>query len=234
MNRTFKINKDPYDKGSKLFKYTKLTLTEGITILTGCNGSGKTTLINEMVYQLKHIYNVPVVYYDNLTKGGFNARDAAFLDKDMQFLVDLMTVSEGQSIALNINKFSSKLQEFILTGKIRDKYSDLADLFARLDNSNGESRESNPAKDSNERWILFDAIDSGLSIDNIIDFKKMIQSVYEYFNAQGYIIFIVVSANMYELVRDQNCIDVTTGKQIDFKDYEDYKKFVMKCRSVIT
>lgn len=81
MNRIFKIEKEPYEAGQKIFEYSRLTIEEGINILVGCNGSGKSTLLNTIKYELK-TNHVPVIEYDNFHDGGASSRQEAALDKD--------------------------------------------------------------------------------------------------------------------------------------------------------
>ena len=80
-----------------------------------------------------------------------------------------------------------------------------------------------------ELWILMDAIDSGLSIDNIIDFKKNLVDVVLEDNKDKKVYFIV-SANEYEMAYDEKCFSVQDCKYVDIKNYEDYKKLILKTR----
>lgn len=82
--------------------------------------------------------------------------------------------------------------------------------------------------DSKEMWILLDAIDSGLSIDNIIELKDFFNLVME--DNSGKEVYILVSANEYELCCGENCLDIANGKYINFKDYNDYKNFIINSR----
>ena len=83
--------------------------------------------------------------------------------------------------------------------------------------------------DAKELWFLFDGIDSGFSIDNIIDFKKQLIPLVTENNAEKDIYFII-SANVYEFAREENCFDVINGKYITFSDYEDYRSFILKSK----
>lgn len=223
MNRTFKIEKEPYEEGQKIFEYSQLTVEEGINILVGCNGSGKSTLLNTIKYDLE-TNHIPVIAYDNLHDGGSSSRQDAVLDEDFYKLSVMMSSSEGQNIGINIKTFESKFDEFMRTGEVRTKYSGLVDLFAK---AAGAEKEDIVTK---ERWILFDAVDSGLSIDMIFIFKDMLQNAVDYFKKNDYNLFIVVAANSFELAKDMKCIDVVTGKQISFEDYLDYRQFVLNSR----
>ena len=45
-------------------------------------------------------------------------------------------------------------------------------------------------------------------------------------------IYIVVSANEYEMASGEQCFDVYNGKYVKFKDYEDYRNLVMETREI--
>ena len=44
--------------------------------------------------------------------------------------------------------------------------------------------------------------------------------------------YIVVSANEYEMANNENCLDVCKGKYIKFKDYDEYKEFILESRKI--
>ena len=223
MNRIFKIDTEPYEAGQKIFEYSRLTIEEGINILVGCNGSGKSTLLNTIKYELK-TNHVPVIEYDNLHDGGSSSKQEAILNQDFYKVSVMVSSSEGQNIGINLHTFESRFDEFMRTGEIRTKYSALSDLFAKAASSEKEEIATK------ERWILFDAVDSGLSIDMIFIFKDMIQNAVDYFKKNDYNLFIVVAANSVELAKDMRCIDVITGKQMQFDDYTKYRQFVFESR----
>ena len=82
-------------------------------------------------------------------------------------------------------------------------------------------------KDEEYIFVLIDAIDSGLSIDNIEEVKNLLNIVK---NDCGDNLYIVVSANNYSLVEGEKCIDVKNNKEIMFSDYLEYKKFILSCK----
>ena len=43
-------------------------------------------------------------------------------------------------------------------------------------------------------------------------------------------VFAIVSANSYEMASGEACYDIARNKYITFKDYDDYKKFIIKSR----
>ena len=80
-----------------------------------------------------------------------------------------------------------------------------------------------------ERWIFLDAIDSGLSVDNIVDVKEYLFNTILKCN-YGNEIYIIVSANEYEMARGEQCFDVYNGKYITFNNYEEYRQFVIESK----
>ena len=84
-------------------------------------------------------------------------------------------------------------------------------------------------EDSDEYWILLDAIDSGLSVDQVQDVKRdLLHMVMEY--EKGKIIYFVVSCNEYEMCVDEPCFNVTEGKYVSINSYDDYKAEILKTR----
>ena len=95
-----------------------------------------------------------------------------------------------------------------------------------MDDTKGETEESNRSK---ERWILFDAVDSGLSVDNIVDLKEgLFRTILE--NEKEKDVYIIVSANEYEMANNESCFDVYHGEYVTFKDYDAYRDFILKSR----
>ena len=60
--------------------------------------------------------------------------------------------------------------------------------------------------------------------------KYLFNTIFE--DTTGTDVYIVVSANEYELARGENCFDVYNGKYIQFEDYEDYRNFILNTRNI--
>ena len=83
--------------------------------------------------------------------------------------------------------------------------------------------------DAHELWFLFDAVDSGLSIDNVLDIKEyLFKTVLEH-NA-GKDVYIIISANAYEMCRGEKCFDTYLCKYININSYDEYRNFILKSR----
>lgn len=199
--RKFVIDKDYKGVGCDIYKKKNIEINTGVTVLVGCNGMGKTTLIHQLKRQLEK-KDIPVISFDNLHDGGGHARSKAGFYGDWEFLSASMQSSEGENIVLNLGQMASQIGQFARTNR-----------------------------GTPEMWIFFDAIDSGLSVDNVVDVKELLfKTILE--DSPNTDVYIIVSANEYELARDENCFDVYNGKYIKFKDYEDYRNFILKTREI--
>lgn len=222
MSRKFKIHKDPNNMGCALYKKGTIIIQPGVTVLVGCNGTGKTTLINCLEEKLDN-EDIPHIKYNNLTEGGNSSMQDALFRDDISFLVRGAISSEGERIVMNMEKMARKIGEFVRTGRSNDMKNIFADIFSGAKELKKEL--------VNERWIFLDAIDSGLSVDNIVDIKEVLFKTILEHNA-GNDIYIIVSANEYEMARGQSCFDVYNGKYITFKDYEEYREFILKSKEI--
>lgn len=202
--RTFRLYKNYWDSGD-LYTSATHTFDKGLTVLVGCNGSGKSTTITQIKEQLKKD-NVPYFSFNNENEGGIHQYHDLINSSRFVELSSLMTSSEGEKIHQN---FSIKIENGSL-GRALDK--------ARYNNSK-------------EMFILCDAVDSGLSIDTILELKEFFDIVIEDNKERfGIDVYVIASANSYEMAAGENCYDVNHNKYITFTDYEDYKKFILKSR----
>lgn len=171
----------------------------GVTVLIGCNGCGKTTMINQLKMQLEKD-KIPYAIYDNLRDGGHNARERAGFYGDMEFVASSMCSSEGENIVMNMINMARRM--------------------GALAKKNTEAKEL---------WFLFDAVDSGLSIDNVLDIKEyLFKTVFD--NNKDKDIYIIISANAYEMCRGEKCFDTYLCKYVNINSYEEYRDFIIKSR----
>lgn len=183
----------------KIYAKSKVTFEPGVTVLVGCNGVGKTTMLRLIERELKNA-ELPCLYYDNLTEGGQNARSKAAFYEDFNFVGLSMCSSEGENIIMNMERVASSMGRFSM-------------LY----------------KDEEELWFLFDAIDSGLSIDNVLDIKEyLFKTVLEHNEDKK--IYILVSANEYEMANGEKCFDVQRCQYVNIKTYNAFKKLVLKTK----
>lgn len=220
MSRVIKTWRDPYGEGFSTCRKREVEINPGVTVLVGCNGAGKTTLIKNIWDDLKK-HEIPALSYDNLREGGIHSVGESMFYGDMSLAATAFCSSEGENITINLQKLAGKLRKFTHTGRVEDKISRLAAAFS------GEEKKEITSK---ERWILLDAMDSGYSIDNVIEMKDFFDLVLEDGKNAGVEVYIVISSNEFELAYGSNCLDVTTGKYVEFTSYEEYKRFILKTR----
>lgn len=201
MTHKFKIIRDWYDSGEKIYNKSSVEIKDGLTVLCGCNGCGKTTLLHQIKNALTK-ENIPFLHFDNLLEGGNNSVSASLWRGEMGFVAQAACSSEGENINMNIGKFTQKMGAFV--------------------------RKNQTKK---EIFFLMDAVDSGLSIDNVVDIKKyLFNTVIEDCESKGISVYIIVSANEYELARNEQCLDTLNLKYIEFSDYEAFRNYVIKTR----
>lgn len=137
-----KLNQNMYLDKKNMYKYRYAQFNEGFTVLVGCNGSGKTTMLTQIA---KYCDEEEIKYlkYDNLTDGGKDAMQSLLnFDKVPEFTQYLIS-SEGERISQNICRIASKIGSLVSCAM--------------------------PGK---KIVVLFDAVDSGLSIDGIMEIKE--------------------------------------------------------------
>lgn len=225
MSRVIKTWRDPYDEGFTLTRPKEIEIQPGLTVLVGCNGAGKTTLLHNIQSELRK-EKIPCHLYNNLSDGGSNSVGNAFFNDDFSLGATLLCSSEGEAISHNIGMLVSKMRNFIVNGEVVDKTSRMQKAFERLYKDDNEKE----AELSNERWLLLDAIDSGLSVDNVVEALNVFNLMIDDAKNFGVELYIIVSANEYEMCRGNQCFNVNSGKYISFKDYEDYREFILKSR----
>ena len=226
MSKKFKLSKDYYGEGFSLYKKGTITIKSGVTVLVGCNGIGKTTLLHQIQDRLRK-ESIPCIKFDNLQDGGNKSISENAFYNNFDLVGTLMQSSEGESIVVNMGNFARRLGDFVRTGEDpKDKKSrDFAKLFKAIE----EGKEEQEVEIPKERWILLDAVDSGLSVDNIVDIKEQLfKTILEY--NYGNEIYIVISANEYEMARGEQCLDVYNMKYVKFKDYEEYRNLILQSK----
>lgn len=217
--------RDPYDAGFSPTKPKEIEIQPGLTVLVGCNGAGKSTLLLNIKEHCKN-NNIPCMYYDNLYDGGSNAMSNLFYSGDYEGGADLFTSSEGESIKINIGMKASTYKEFIQNGYVNDRQYRLSQVFKSF----GENTvDMIGCKD---RFFLFDAVDSGLSVDSVVEIRALFNLMLKDNKDLDRNIYIVIAANEYELARNADCFDVNAGCYVKFSDYEDYRNFIIKSRAI--
>ena len=193
---------DPMDAGRRLYRKKSIDLVPGLNVLVGPNGVGKTTML-KCIRGILEKNNLEIFEYDNLKKGGSNALSSAAFFGDITSMAKLMTYSEGESIFFNMTSLTQSMGSFV-----------------QAQQSKGE-----PA------IILFDAIDSGLSIDFMLDIKNIFDLMHRMDKDDS--LYIICTTNSYELAENSYCWDVHSSKPVKFDKYEQFRKFILNIRRKI-
>lgn len=210
--------RNPYNAGFSTTRPRKVIIEKGLTTLVGCNGAGKTTLLMNIREQCKK-ENIPFMDYDSLKEGGSQAFESCIVGEDFGLANALYSSSEGEAVKLSFGNMLTKAREFLKTGFYNT-------LHNRIFSSMDERKEMTDRR----RVFLFDAIDSGLSIDSVAEVRNIFDLILKDGKALGIDVYIIVSANAYEMARNAPCFDVAAGKYVKLEDYETYRSFIMKSR----
>lgn len=200
--RVVEIPTNPYSEKKRLFMKKQYKLHTGVNVLIGCNGSGKSTFLHMLKIFLDK-QGIKNYSFDNLSDGGSNMNQRLLLSGNLDMLAQSKTSSEGERLNLACCVAASQI---------------------------GQMFRQN--REEKELWILMDAVDSGLSIDNIVDQKDFFRLVLIENKVRD--VYIVVAANSYEMAKGERCIDVRTGTEYKFEDdldYPKYRDFIMKSRA---
>ena len=130
-----------------------------------------------------------------------DAKDIMARSQNFDILASLAFSSEGEEINTNIGILASRIGGFMK-----------------------ESLGKNLI-------ILLDGMDSGFSIDNIIEVKEFFHDfVLKDAKENNVECYILITANEYELTVGERCIDARSGKEVSFENYDEYKKYILKTR----
>lgn len=188
-----------------LFSTNKFEFKEGLNIIVGENGSGKSTLCKEITEFLNK-NNIKFIKYDAYSESGCYSASNALLTGNYKESNILWNKSEGETGIFNLGNFVSKINKTI---KAIDNYEKL--------------------------FIILDAIDSGLSINRIVEIRELFDIIINDINEMNLSknihkeIYIVASSNTFELVQNARCIYVKNGKIKKFGTYSSFRNFILKC-----
>ena len=215
-----KINDDPYGEGFRVTLADAVSLPEGVTILVGCNGAGKTTMLQTIKEQARK-EDIPTLLFDNKQENEHKYYENFMYSNQMSKMATMFLSSEGEQIGFKIGELCRKIYTFLKTGKYSNGscFDTAFEVFRK--------EQEKDASVSNKRFILLDAVDSGFSIDNMDEVKGVFNMMIEDAKQMGLELYIVVSTNSYEFARNMNCLDVIRGEFRTFKDYEDYREFII-------
>lgn len=193
----FKFPKDPNGADEILFSKTKVDIKPGLTVLTGCNGSGKTTFLHLVKKQLEK-NKIRYVYFDNCTMGHTHAMSERLFMDDLQGVASLMFHSEGERLVDCIGGAVCKIGRAVHT-----------------------------AQDDSDLFVLLDACDSGLSVDQIQELKDCFDLIIKDAKERSVTVYILMASNAYETVYGERSLDVSTFKEYCFTSYDAYRDYIV-------
>lgn len=212
-NGVIKLWKDPYDDDRRMFVKTKAKFQPGVTVLVGCNGVGKSTLLDNIRSQLKS-NGIPYISFDNLGEEGGQNNGKRMLSHALMGIrpdpmeekfatlengiSQMFSMSEGEKIRAAILQFTHKIAKQI-----------------ELYNGYGEF------------WVMFDALDSGLSYDVICDIKKYIFDAIVNFAPPEMRVYVIVSCNSYEMCEGNAAFSIEKMKYINIRSYNAFAKAIL-------
>ena len=195
----------PQEQNSyKLFKKGTLKLKPGVTNLVGCNGYGKSTLLNT-INRWAEENNIPVFHWNDRFDGQQNLKGDALRKggkKNTEIAMSLMLSSEGESI------------------EIAFKY--MVDPIFKVLNEALSAQQKDVV-------LLFDAIDSGASVNTIRSFKNIFNILIDRTREKDTNLYIVTTSNTYEMTIGTNNLDTCELTYIPgFSSYEAFSDFIVK------
>ena len=197
------VSTKPFDHHTKIYLRKDFTFEPGLTSLVGCNGSGKTTLIDFYLKSYVKKNKIEYIFWNDRRTGGSSLMQQCMDNDDMDGVIALFMSSEGERISY----------------ALLDVFKNIGRCFRAC---KGQSVV-----------IMFDAIDSGMSIDEICETRDVILDiVIPDAETQNVTPYFIIAANNYEWCNDPRIhnIDIQTGKSLNINNYDDYKKIILKSR----
>lgn len=129
------------------------------------------------------------------------ARQSALDSQRYDVLASLSLSSEGEEINTNIGLLAGQIGSFVKRNGDRDII------------------------------VLLDGLDSGLSVDNIVEVKEFFKEMLiPDIEDAGHKCYVIIPANEYELACGERCIDARTGRAVKFADYDAYRDYILETR----
>lgn len=187
----------------KLYQRKNFTFEPGLTSLVGCNGSGKSTMLDFYLKPYVRKNKIEYIFWNDRRSGGSTLMQQCMDNDDMNGVISLFMSSEGERISY----------------ALLDVFRNIGRCFRVC--------KGKPVV------IMFDAIDSGMSVDEISETRNVILDiVIPDAESCNVIPYFIIAANNYEWCSDSRIhnIDIQTGKSLIINSYEDYKKAILKSR----
>lgn len=163
-------------------KNNVIEINKGVTVLTGPNGCGKTYACKQI---RDYLDENDMDYYDiDVYDSGRTISQHYLESGDMNALAKHTVASEGQRV------FDTLI----------DNHAGALGNFVRLLCDKG----------AKEGYVIVDGADSGVSIDLIMSIRELFKLILEDCEQSGIDIYIILTANNFELCRYYDCIWIPT------------------------
>lgn len=197
----------------------KYNINPGITMLIGPNGSGKTTVLS----QLRSLFSTQ---NDLVKKWNKLEINDSIRDLYSSYLYDNVYEETFTKSTWGATEHIDRVAKTFENSEGQNMYDY---LYYKI-NEIGQAVTKAIKNNRKGIFLLFDGLDSGLSLDviNIIR-KSVLEFIIETEKKRSNLeVYIICSANSYEFCNNYDCIDVTNQKHIVFTNYEDYSKYFIK------
>lgn len=197
----------------------KYNINPGITMLIGPNGSGKTTALS----QIRSLFSTQ----DDLIKKWDKLEiNDSIRDLYSSYLYDNVYEETFTKSTWGATEYIDRVAKTFENSEGQNMYDY---LYYKI-NEIGQAVTKAIKNNRKGIFLLFDGLDSGLSLDviNIIR-KSVLEFIIETEKKRSNLeVYIICSANSYEFCNNYDCIDVTNQKHITFTNYTDYEKYFVK------
>ena len=197
----------------------KYNINPGITMLIGPNGSGKTTVLS----QLRSLFSTQ---NDLVKKWNKLEINDSIRDLYSSYLYDNVYEETFTKSTWGATEHIDRVAKTFENSEGQNMYDY---LYYKI-NEIGQAVTKAIKNNRKGIFLLFDGLDSGLSLDviNIIR-KSVLEFIIETEKKRSNLeVYIICSANSYEFCNNYDCIDVTNQKHITFTNYTDYEKYFVK------
>ena len=197
----------------------KYDINPGITMLIGPNGSGKTTALS----QLRSLFSTE---YDLVKKWNKLEINDSIRDLYSSYLYDNVYEETFTKSTWGATDHIDRVAQTFENSEGQNMYDY---LYYKI-NEIGQAVTKAIKNNKKGIFLLFDGLDSGLSLDVINTIRKsVLEFIIETEKTRSNLeVYIICSANSYEFCNNYDCIDVTNQKHITFTNYEDYEKYFVK------